>query len=143
MAYSRWSNSIWYTYWSAISIDSTYKWPTKKLKNSQVFEICDFPSYRFTYGELQDIGAYKMLRKIQKFYSQEHDGEIFKEIKDGNLMYEKTTFKAKSPNESEILELLGYIREWENDIEEHFKLWTFIKYEWWYPIRNKIIRYKL
>jgi len=36
--------------------------------------------------------------------------------------------------------LMDYIRKWENDINLHFGFWTFIQYEWWYPIRNKFIR---
>lgn len=138
MSYSRWSNSTWYTFWSAFTSEE-YKWPSKKLKNSQVFEICDLPSYRFTYGELQDLGIYAILKKIKKFYSKQHSIEMFKKWKDGKAVYRKKIVKAKNPTEEEMLELVRYIREWEKDVEEHFKFWTFIRYEWWYPIRNKIL----
>ena len=80
-----------------------------------------------------------MLNKIKAFYSKSHKGEIFKEWKDGKMVYEETTFSAKSPSEDEMLELLSYIREWEKDIEEHFKFWNFIKWEWYYPFRNKLM----
>jgi hypothetical protein len=139
MAYSRWSkDSIWYTYWSAVSIDSTYKWPTKELKYSQVFEICDTPSYRFTYGLLQSKGMYMIMRDIRKFYSSDHKQKFFIKLNEnGQPEYEETIVGAKNPTSEQMLELLSYIREWERDVEEHFKFWTFIKYEWWYPIRNK------
>ena len=30
--------------------------------------------------------------------------------------------------------------DWEKDVNEHFKLLNFIKYEWYYPLRIKILR---
>ena len=142
MAYSRWGNSTWYTYWSASeSSDARYRFPSKEIKGSQIFMICDMPSFSFTYGELQMKGVYVMLNKIKAFYSKSHKGEIFKEWKDGKMVYEETTFPAKSPSEDEMLELLSYIREWEKDIEEHFKFWNFIKWEWYYPFRNKLMNF--
>lgn len=141
MAYSRWNkDSVWYTYWSAVSIDSTFKWPTKKLKYSQVFEICDMPSYRFTYGQLQSKGMYTIIRDIRKFYSLDHKQAIFSKFNEnGQPEYEDTLIEAKNPTADQMLELLGYIRQWEYDVEQHFKFKVFIRYEWWYPIRNKII----
>lgn len=141
MAYSRWSNSVWYTFWSSTINDTKYRWPTKKLKNSQTFEICDFPSYHFTYGELQDIGIYPMLKKIKKFYSVEHKQSLLtKWNKNNDHEYEEITVEAKNPSEEQMIELLGYIREWEKDVEDHFRFLTFIKYEWWYPLRNKFLK---
>lgn len=43
MSYSRWSNSLWYTYWSSTSSNTI---------NDQVFEICGVTS--FTYKEIID-----------------------------------------------------------------------------------------
>ena len=40
MSYSRWSTSVWYTFW-AVTTGLKYKWPTNELKRSQIFEICD------------------------------------------------------------------------------------------------------
>ena len=80
MSYSRWSNSTWYTFWSSSTgVTSKYKWPTKKLKRQQTIEICDFPSFTFTYGELEDEGIKKISSKIRKFYNKSHNGKIFKE----------------------------------------------------------------
>ena len=69
MSYSRWGTSVWYTFWAA-TIDLSYKWPTNELKRSQVFEICDMPSFRLTYGELQDKGMYSVLEEIKVFYNK-------------------------------------------------------------------------
>jgi len=43
MSYSRWSNSVWYTYWSAQSGDT---------RDTQVFQVCGERS--FTYKELKE-----------------------------------------------------------------------------------------
>ena len=43
MSYSRWSNSVWYTYWSAESGDT---------RDTQVFQVCGEKS--FTYKELKE-----------------------------------------------------------------------------------------
>lgn len=146
MSYSRWYNSTWYTFWSASTgVTSEYKWPTKKLKRDQIFEICDFPSYYLTYGELEDKGMYGVMSDIRKFYNKPHNGQIFshwEELEGGRKKpaYQDTVYPAKEPTEEEIRELMGYIAEWREDVDRHFKFTTFMKYEWYYPIRNKIIR---
>ena len=136
MSYSRWSTSVWYTFWAA-TIDLSYKWPTNELKRSQVFEICDMPSFRLTYGELQDKGMTSILEEINTFYNKDHSGDIFTGFVDGVATYEHMNYVAKEPNAKEILELIEYIRRWEADVEEHFKFCNFIKYEWYYPLKNK------
>ena len=136
MSYSRWSTSVWYTFW-AITTDLKYKWPTNELKRSQVFEICDMPSFRLTYGELQDKGMTSILEEINIFYNRDHSGNIFAGFVDGVATYEHTNYVAKEPNILEMLELTEYIRRWEADVDEHFKFINFIKYEWYYPLKNK------
>lgn len=138
MSYSRFGDSTWYTYWSASGTDCKFKWPTKKLKNEQVFEICDFPSFSFTYGKLQKVGMRGILSKISKFYSKPHTGQVFESWKGDRPMYTDTVFEAKNPSTEELTELMEYIRKWENDINLHFAFFTFIRFEWWYPIRNNI-----
>jgi hypothetical protein len=65
MSYSRWSNSVWYTFWTAYPGTKTeFKLPTKKLKDSQMFEICDFPSYYVTYGYIKKKGLDQILKYI-------------------------------------------------------------------------------
>lgn len=142
MSYSRFGNSTWYTFWAADSADCRYKWPTKQLKNNQVFQICDFPSFTFTYGKLQKAGMSGIITKVEKFYAKEHAGQIFKEWKGSEMLYEDTVYEAKKPTGQEIAELIGYIRAWEADVDQHFRFWTFIRYEWYYPIRSNI-RWKL
>ena len=136
MSYSRWSTSVWYTFWAATT-DLSYKWPTNELKRSQVFEICDMPSFRLTYGELQDKGMTSILEEINTFYNKDHSGNIFAGFVDGVSTYEPMNYVAKEPNILEMLELTEYIRRWEADVDEHFKFINFIKYEWYYPLKNK------
>ena len=74
MSYSRWSNSRWYTFWSAMGAEPTeYKWPTQKLKDSQVFEICDMPSYYITYGELKRRSRSAILHEIEEHFAADFD----------------------------------------------------------------------
>ena len=139
MSYSRWSNSTWYTYWSAASPETNYKWPTRKLKNQQVFEICDMPSFRFTYGDLEKWHMRGLLSKVKKFYSKKHKGQILKDIVNGESVYEDTIYPAKNPTEDELRELVGYVRAWQKDVDTHFVFWVYVKYEWWQPVYNRII----
>jgi hypothetical protein len=79
------------------------------------------------------------MSKISKFYSKPHTGQIFEKWDGKTPIYSDTTFDAKNPTAEELNELMEYIRKWENDINLHFAFWTFIQYEWWYPLRNKFI----
>jgi hypothetical protein len=143
MAYSRFSNGcIWYTFWSSNGVNNQFKWPTKELKDAQVFEICDFPSFRFTYGDLDKKGISPIIAKIKKFYNKPHKGSTLSSIIDGKWNYEDTIYPAKKPSEEQLRELIEYISEWRKDIDEHFQFRTFIKYEWYYPLKN-ILRRKL
>lgn len=139
MSYSRFSTSTWYTFWAANSEDCRYKWPTKKLKNNQVFQICDFPSFTFTYGKLKKVGIDGITAKVQKFYSKNHRAQIpSREWKSDEIVYNDVEYKAKKPSNDEIIELVGYIKAWEDDVDNHFRFWTFIKREWWVPTLMKI-----
>ena len=114
MSYSRWSNSVWYTFWTSISEDTQFKLPTKRLKNNQVFEICDLQNYYISYRELDELGVDVVVDQVKKFYS-------------------------KSNSEEEFEELKGYLLAFMDDVDDHFKWKNFFKYEWYYPFRNKII----
>lgn len=122
MAYSRFGNSRWYTYWYD-EYRPGIKFPTRREKRRQMFMIHDFPTYIISYGELQDKGIGKIWDDIRLFY-----------------WTDTKEFKAKKPSESEMRELMTYIKDWERDVNEHFKLLNFIKYEWYYPLRIKILR---
>ena len=114
MSYSRWSNSKWYTYWEACNT-TQFKLPTQKLKNCQTFTIVDLPDVKITYGELLEKGIYKVLQEIRDIYLGEYI------------------------TDEEMFELKEYILQFMVDVDKHFKWYTFFKYEWYYPIRNKII----
>jgi hypothetical protein len=121
MAYSRWGNSYWYTFWSSLSgTETQFKWPTKQLKRKQVFEICDMRPFFISYSDLEDDGLEKIINRVKKFY---------KRVRPNN-----------KPTEEQLRELMDYIEEWRKDVDRHFKFSTFMLYEWYYPIRNKIKR---
>jgi len=113
MAYSRWGgSSIWYTYWAA---------GDSEQKQDQCFEICDFPSYRITYGELKEKGVKEVLEGVKAFYKKNHDGKIICGLDENNkATYEDTIFKPKNPTAAELKELAKYIKEWEKDVDDHF-----------------------
>lgn len=138
MAYSRFSTSVWYTFWFAQEME--FKWPTKKLKNSQVFEICDFPSYHITYDELKSKDWRTIIKDIKRFYKRPHSGKLLGTDENGKMVYNPTTYPAKNPTAQELNELIDYFKAFIKDVDDHFKFWTFVRYEWYYPIRNKIYR---
>lgn len=113
MAYSRWGKSIWYTYWAVG--DSIQK-------QDQCFEICDFPSYRISYGELKEKGIKEVLEGVKAFYNKSHDGKIISGPNENKftITYENTIFKPKNPTTAELKELGKYLREWEKDVDDHF-----------------------
>ena len=123
MAYSRFGTSRWYTYWYD-EYRPGIKFPTRKEKRRQMFMIHDFPTYIISYGELQDKGMGRIWDDIRLFYWTDTE-----------------EFKAKKPSETEMRELMDYIFRWEKDVNEHFKLLNFIKYEWYYPLRIKLKTY--
>lgn len=114
MSYSRWSNSKWYTFWSGCG-ETQFKLPTQKLKNCQTFQIFDMPGTKITYGELMDKGIYMILQDVRDVYLGEYI------------------------TEEEIFELKMYLLEFMVDVDNHFRWFTFFRYEWYYPIRNKIV----
>jgi len=121
MAYSRWRNSYWYTYWSSPSKAKTkFKLPTRKLKRIQTFEICNIVPFFITYGELQDEGLGNILSRVKRHFKQ--------------------TNPNQPPTEEHMRELMDYINQWEKDVDGHFKLRTFVWFEWYLPIRNKLNR---
>ena len=114
MSYSRWSNSKWYTFWSGCGT-TQFKLPTQKLKNCQTFQIVDMPGTKITYGELMDRGIYRILQDVRDVYLGEYI------------------------TENEIFELKMYLLEFMIDVDNHFRWFTFFRYEWYYPIRYKIV----
>lgn len=133
MSYSRWSSmSVWYTFWSAVSeTETTFKLPTQKLKHKQTFEICDFPSYYITYGDIKEKGLTQILREVEEFYTK---GNGAQESTQHGLVLNAN----KNPTKAQMSELRSYLQSFVKDVDEHFSWKNFFKYEWYYPIRNKI-----
>jgi hypothetical protein len=139
MAYSRWGNSVWYSFW--VASDMKYKFPIQSLKDEQLFEICDFPSYYVSYGSLKLKGIDEVLKDIKAFYSQNHPGTIFDKFVDGKITYKETIFEAKNHSDEEIEELRNYLKEFIEDVDKHFKWKNFFYCEWYLEFwRQKYIK---
>jgi hypothetical protein len=146
MSYSRWSSSTWYTFWTAMSEETEYKLPTKRRKYNQFFEICDFPSFYVSYGDIKTKGMDNIIDEIKVLYSKSYEGKIMKSSVDENgklhPVYEPHTYPPKNPSSDELSELKGYLERFIKDVDEDFKFIKFMKYAWYYPTRNKI-RWKI
>ena len=134
MSYSRFGTSIWYTFRTASSPKGLFK------KKDQLFEICDSHSYYVSYREIvEDLD--KVLREVKQFYSEDRPGVIFDGVdpESNELRYVDWVYPAKNPTDEEMEELKGYMLEFVQDVDQHYKPLTYAKYEWYYPIRNKIM----
>lgn len=120
MPYSRWSYSIWYTFWKSAEPDLKFKLPTKTLKYAQTFEICDRYPYFISYGEIQQMNMKTIIQNVGKFYKK-HD---------------------KNVSADELNELVDYLRQFEEEINDYFKWSNFFYYEWYLPIKNKLFKLK-
>ena len=99
-----------------------------------------------SYGDLKDKGIDNIIEEIKVYYSKPYEGSIMKSIKDEDgkfsPVYEPHTYPAKNPSNDELCELKGYLERFIKDVDEDFKFFKFMRYEWYYPIRNKI-RWKI
>jgi len=103
MSYSRWSNSIWYTYWSASSGET---------KDEQIFCICDLSRpFNFTYKELKE-NIHRCLGVVI---------EESKCEKNVSVLGESVTYKGLVYTEKEIDELQGYMEDFIEDMDNEFK----------------------
>lgn len=123
MAYTNFSSSNWFTFWSsAFSKPKRFKLPTKKLKYGQVLEIKDqLNTYYVKYGDLINDGLGNILDRIRAQSSNNYPGSPF-----------------RNPTAAELHQLIDVLDKFEKDINEHFRFWTFIRYEWWLPAKNKV-----
>ena len=140
MSYSRWSTSVWYTYWTCFSEDCKFKLPTARLKHNQVFEICDFrKNMFFTYKEItEDVAA--CIERVVEYYSKPFEGKMFKHINDKNeAVYEDVVHEPVTYSAEELEELQGYMLEFKRDVDLHFQFKQFFLSEWYYPIRNAVL----
>jgi len=97
MSYSRWSNSVWYTFWC--STDS-------EEMDEQLFDVCGICS--FTYAELKQ-GLDKCIDKIKGIIAEDNQSEPI-------------TFTSDKYTEDEYDELKIYMKRFIKDIEEEYPL---------------------
>ena len=115
MIYSRWGRgSVWYCFWNKSKASMKFKLPTKALKKNQVFQIYDVPSYSVTYGEIKERGISKVLDDISSFYNKH----------------------KKRPKEKDMMQLMTYIRYFENNVDKEFTIGTFLYNNWIQAIKD-------
>ena len=116
MIYSRWGNgSVWYCFWNKYKAEMKFKLPTTILKRKQTFQIYDVPSYYITYGQIKDRGISSILDEIKNFYH-----------KNG----------GRRPREKDLMTLISYVNKFVKNVDDEFKLPTFIYNNWIEPIKN-------
>ena len=136
MSYSRWSTSIWYTFWTAQSPTCNFRWPTKQLRNAQLFEICGVPSYTISYGEIIEKGIPAILHEIHEYYNQPYSTSLLEAWDDqARPLYVPHQVPAVNYTDEEMQELGQYIANFVSDVEHTFRFSNFITKYWWYPFR--------
>lgn len=96
MSYSRWGDSVWYTYWGAYS--------DKFPRDEQEFVVCSIGEV--TYGEMKKDFESAVGRLVEQGIAQG-----------------KREFMAEGafePTPEELAELRGYMREFMAEVEEEF-----------------------
>jgi hypothetical protein len=117
MSYSRWSNSVWYTYWAAVS-------PADNQDiNKQIFEICDLArSQRFTYKEInEDLTA--CLNTVKNLWASSVTGSLTKLdtlFSNGPTEYEEVVYNPAPLTQETVDELKGYMLEFIKDVQEEW-----------------------
>ena len=69
MSYSRWTDSVWYTFWCVSDSDK---------KEEQLFDICNVAT--FTYQELKD-DMNKCIQHIKEQYPDDYSDLDYEEVK--------------------------------------------------------------
>ena len=114
MSYSRWTSSIWYTFWSSSS-------PNDIFKKDQIFEICDYDGLEFTYQELkEDLEG--CLEQVKLHYSLETEVLLNEQLfvnRQGELtLFEKKINKKPIKlKDNQVEELREYMLEFIKDVE--------------------------
>jgi hypothetical protein len=141
MIYSTWDDSVWNAYWVYIRNEKKYKLPTEKLKNSQIFEICDVPSYNVTYGVLKEYGVDIVIDEIKELYSTPYDNSgLIWNPNTCKSEYQELIYPAKNPTDKDLDELKVHLNKFIEDVDEKFKLLNFLKKYWLEPfIKNFLI----
>lgn len=113
MNYSRFTTSVWQTFWSADS-DNIYR-------DNQIFEICDIDNIVFSYAEMKD-SMEDCIQKVKLYYSLEKEHVVktnYYVDRFGELCYfeKRIRRKATKISESHLNELRGYMFEFLRDVE--------------------------
>lgn len=112
MAYSRWTNSRWYTYWSSAS-------PSDHLnkKQWQKFVICDFyKDLEFTYKQLS-LDIDKALNEACDYHSKSKTVKsVLADLADSDLEE-----KPLPVSQAERDELKGYMLQFLKDVDDEFE----------------------
>lgn len=95
MSYSRWGDSVWYTYWGAYS--------DKFPRDEQEFVVCAIGEV--TYGEMK----------------RDFESAVGRLVEQGTAQCEKEVVPEEfEPSLEELAELRGYMREFMADVEAEF-----------------------
>jgi len=133
MSYSRWSNSVWYTFWCSTSSNK---------RDEQIFQICDLThSVNLTYAEIKkyydndDLDTLKQNVKeeivlamattpIKLSMPSSNGHQAMQKDDDVNISHPPMTLeKAFSVyTDEEYDELIGYMVEFVKDVEQDEKL---------------------
>jgi hypothetical protein len=97
-------------------METEYRLPLKHIKDNQIFEISDFNPHHISYGELKSKGLRQIMKEVEMKYKE----------------YNYTI--------NDYTNLRWQLIEFMTDVDEHFKWKNFLYYEWYLPIRNKIIK---
>ena len=74
----------------------------------------------------------------KEFYSKSYEVNLLTSFDENkNPIYTLQNTTVNIPTKEELTELKTYLINFKEDIDNHFKFWNFMKFEWYYPIRNK------
>ena len=79
-----------------------------------------------------------ILEEVKEFYSKSYEVNLLTSFDENkNPIYTLQNTTVNIPTKEELTELKTYLINFKEDIDNHFKFWNFMKFEWYYPIRNK------
>lgn len=106
MSYSKWGTSKWFTYSVA---------PESGLKEDEFFEIdCH---YGISYADILEFGVEGSIQSLINLPDDKHNIGVYAL---GKAEYGYDMDIRKATNE-EIQELIGYLKEWVEEIEDKYK----------------------
>lgn len=131
--YSRWIGGSWFTLWSTLSPSTTFKFKTEKLKNSQVFEICDIPSFKISYKDITDKGLDKVILDVNVHFNRIYTGNKLNEIYDKKLFPINKKYGPQKFKKEEYDKLKEHMMEFVIDVNLEFQPKKFYYTNWMKP----------